>query len=309
MAKRGLIQFLTAVIYNADVGAFFSGSVSRSPLKRVCVPGLNCYSCPAAVSSCPLGAVQGSLGGGRFPAFAAGFLALAGVLLGRAVCGFLCPFGFLQELLNKFGGMCKKRVPFFKRRAAGELCGSRNKNGSSSFVAAVEKRARFLKYAVLLVCVVFLPLVGFISSGAGSPFFCAWICPAGTLEAGVPLVLINSALRSAVGFLFAWKTVLAVGVVLWSLFVFRPFCKYICPLGALYSLFNKVAAFGVHVDAGKCTGCGKCAAHCEMNARSVNALECIRCGECVSVCAEGAIHIRGLGMHTNTGSGEVSNES
>ena len=98
---RKLIQILSLFIYNADVKNWFTGNISRSPLKNVCVPGLNCYSCPGAISSCPLGALQNTLASGKFPFFITGFFLLIGTLFGRLICSFLCPFGLFQELLFK----------------------------------------------------------------------------------------------------------------------------------------------------------------------------------------------------------------
>jgi hypothetical protein len=101
LVKRRVIQTLSLLLYNADAGNFRTGAVSKSPLKNVCVPGLNCYSCPGAVASCPLGALQTALAEGRLPFLAAGLILLSGLTLGRTVCGFLCPFGLLQELLYR----------------------------------------------------------------------------------------------------------------------------------------------------------------------------------------------------------------
>ena len=98
---RKLIQFLSMLIYNADVKNWFTGNISRSALKNVCVPGLNCYSCPGAISSCPLGAIQNTLASGKAPILITGLLLLFGTLFGRAICAFLCPVGFIQELIYK----------------------------------------------------------------------------------------------------------------------------------------------------------------------------------------------------------------
>ena len=59
--KRKLIQFTAALIYNADIRHWFNGTISQTKLKKICVPGLNCYSCPGAIASCPLGALQTTL--------------------------------------------------------------------------------------------------------------------------------------------------------------------------------------------------------------------------------------------------------
>ena len=291
MARRSLIQAAATLICNPAVWNFAAGAVSRSPLKRACAPGLNCYSCPAAVASCPLGALQVSLAVGRFPFFAAGFLVLVGALLGRAVCAFLCPFGFFQEAL--FWISAKLRALFRGKTAEQKLRGL-SAELSKGALSRAARAFRLAKYAFLAAFVVFLPYIGYLKSGVASPFFCALICPAGTLEAGIPLVIANPALREAAGRLFAWKAALLAAFVAASFFAFRPFCKYACPLGAIYSFFNRVALFGVQVNSEKCASCGKCTASCKMQAKAVNSAECIRCGECASVCPHGAIYAQGF---------------
>jgi len=272
--RRRAVQVLSMLIYNADVSRWFSGGISRSSLKHVCVPGLNCYSCPGAIASCPLGSLQNTIGGGRFPFFVTGFLLLAGTLLGRMVCAFLCPAGLVQELLYKIPVKKLKKTPR---------------------VLAVTRRLSLLKYALLvLLCAVF-PLAAFVRSGAASPYFCKFFCPAGTLGAGIPLVLLNEGFRAAAGRLFAWKVAVAAVLLLWSAVFFRPFCTFFCPLGAVYSFFNRIALAGIRVDAQKCLHCGACTAHCRMQTLTVNDRECIRCGDCIPRCPHNALsmgHVR-----------------
>lgn len=289
MARRAIIQAAAAVACNPAVWNFASGAVSRSALKSACVPGLNCYSCPAAIASCPLGALQVSLASGRFPFFAAGFLILAGALGGRAVCGFLCPFGLFQEGLFWLSSRLKSL--FRGKRGQGEPALLRARGFPLS---RLDRILRLLKHAFLAALVVALPYAVYLARGASSPYFCALVCPAGTLEAGIPLVIANAALREAAGLLFTWKAALLAGLVLWGLFSFRPFCKYACPLGAIYSYFNRIALFGIQVDSEKCTSCGKCTSSCKMQAKAVNSAECIRCGECAASCPHGAIYAQGF---------------
>lgn len=121
----------------------------------------------------------------------------------------------------------------------------------------------------------------------GDPTFCKYICPAGTLEGGIPLTLLDTSLRSAIGFLFVWKTTLLIITIILSIIIFRPFCRFICPLGAIYSLFNQISFYRLEVDKNMCTSCGKCSRKCKMNIevyKHPNSLECIRCGECKDVC-------------------------
>lgn len=281
MDKRRIIQLITAFVYNADIRGFLTGSVSKSYGKNMCVPGLNCYSCPGAVAACPLGTLQNSIASGKFPFFVTGILLFFGVIFGRVVCGFLCPFGLLQELFEKCGRGLRRIFRMPERRKFG-----------GTLIPSISRKATLLKYAVLLALVVVLPLASFFRNGLGSPYFCAWICPAGTLEAGIPLVLANEAIRSAVSAVFLRKAVLLAAFVVWAFSVYRPFCRYICPLGAFYSFFNRIALSGVAVDAEKCTDCGKCTAVCRMDVRAVNDRECICCGECIPVCPVQAISLK-----------------
>ena len=271
---RWKIQLGAALASNPFLMNFLPGKISRGGLKAVCVPGLNCYSCPAAAASCPIGALQAVIGSSRFQLayYVAGFLILAGVLLGRAVCGFLCPFGWFQELLHKL-----PTRKFGTRRV---------------------HILTYLKYGILALFVILLPSVVVDLVGQGSPWFCKYICPSGTLMAGLPLLVSNEYLRTAAGALFAWKVGLLVLVILLALWVYRPFCKYICPLGAVYSLFNPVALYRYEIREDKCTKCGKCASACKMDIKTwqqPNSRECIRCGDCVAACPEGAILRRPFG--------------
>ncbi|MCR5288366.1 MAG: 4Fe-4S binding protein [Treponema sp.] len=257
------------LIYNADIKRWGIGTISRSQLKQVCVPGLNCYSCPGAIASCPLGALQNTIANGRFPFFVTGFLLLTGTLLGRMVCAFLCPVGLVQELLHYIPSPKLKKT-------------------KKTF--AITRPLTYIKYVLLVVFCITLPLLLFFKDGIGSPLFCSLFCPAGTLEAGVPLLLSNETLRSAAGFLFKWKLGIALLLVLASIGIYRPFCRFFCPLGAIYSFFNKTALFGIKLDEKKCTHCNSCVQHCKMDTLHVNDHECIRCGECIKHCHVGALN-------------------
>ncbi len=260
-SRRTLIQALAAVAQNAYIPGFFRGVIFQGKSKLLCVPGLNCYSCPGALGACPIGSLQGALGQRRFPAYVLGTLVLFGAVLGRLVCGFLCPFGLLQDLLAK--------VPLPKLKLPRRL----------------DRPLRYLKYAVLILLVVLALLLR-------EPTFCKYLCPAGLLEAGLPLTGLNPQLAGMRGTLFYVKLGILFGIVLLSLSVFRPFCKYLCPLGAFYGLFNGTGFYRMKVEEAKCVRCGKCAAACPMAVDVVqhpNSPECIRCGKCVDSCPTNAI--------------------
>lgn len=262
MKRRRMIQLITAVLYNCNITGFAKGTIYQGDVKGLCVPGLNCYSCPGAVGACPLGSLQSALVSSKYklPYYMLGVLLLFGIFFGRVICGFLCPFGFLQELLYKIPARKLKKSRWTRHLS-------------------------MLKYVILAVFVIIIPLT------LAVPGFCKFICPAGTLEGGVPLVIMNESLRGLIGWLFSWKILLAAVIIIASVFIFRFFCRFICPLGAFYSLFNRISVFGVRVDEHKCTHCGKCVRQCRTDVNKIGDRECIQCGECKDVCPAGAVSI------------------
>ena len=265
-SKRKLIQLYAALLYNANIKGFFSGRIYKGATKNICVPGLNCYSCPGAVGSCPLGALQNALtaSGTRTPAYIFGTIILFGLLLGRTICGWLCPVGLAQELLYKI------KTPKLKKSKA-------------------TRALSYLKYFLLIALVVILPMFFAI------PGFCEYVCPAGTFEGGVGLLsnANNEGLLQNLGPLFSWKFTLLVIIVVASIFIFRVFCRFLCPLGALYGFFCRIALLGVKLDKDKCTDCGLCITACKMDIKKVGDHECIHCGACISVCPTKAISWKG----------------
>lgn len=106
--------------------------------KSLCAPGFNCHGCPWATFACPIGALTYGSAMRSLPVFALGSILAVGSVLGRLVCGFLCPFGFFQDLLHRLPGP-KITLP---------------------------KWFRYGKYAALILLVFLLPWVlGFAPSG------------------------------------------------------------------------------------------------------------------------------------------------
>ncbi|MDR1540307.1 MAG: 4Fe-4S binding protein [Clostridiales bacterium] len=270
LSLRGAVQAVWTLISNSYVAGFIQGKIYKGALKQICVPGLNCYSCPGALGSCPIGALQAVVGSWEYKIslYVAGFLMLIGAAVGRFVCGWLCPFGWIQDLLYK--------IPFIRKIKSFNL----------------DRPLRFLKYIILLVFVILMPLLIIDIIGQGMPYFCKLICPSGTLMGGWPLLLTNEALRDTIGWLFIWKNVILVILVFLSIIIYRPFCKYICPLGAIYSVFNPVSFYRLKVDKKTCIKCGLCSEVCEMNIKpyeTPNHPECIRCGVCKKACPHKAM--------------------
>jgi len=265
---------------NANLPGFVNGTIYQGPLKRVCLPGLNCYSCPGALGACPIGSLQNGLADPfwRIPFYVLGLLSLFGLVLGRFICGWLCPFGWFQELLHKI------RSP---------------KLNLAKSHARLHKTLLWGKTAMLSGLVILTPLLLRVLTGYGIPAFCTYVCPSGTLMAGIPLLSANEGLRGLAGWLFSWKMSVLLAVAVLSVLIYRPFCRYLCPLGAIYGFFNRISLYRISVDPQLCTHCGRCTRQCPMQVPipyDGNGPECIRCGECAAVCPEGAIRI-GFGKH------------
>ena len=268
---RRLVQLYAALLHNAHLRGFIDGEIYQGNAKYVCAPGFNCYSCPGAVASCPLGALQNALGsaGHRAGWYVLGILLLFGVVLGRTICGWLCPLGQIQELLHK--------IPTPKIR-------------KSRVTWALTR----LKYVLLAVFVTAVPLWYGLKYDLPMPAFCKYICPAGTLEGAAALLAhpAKADYYAMLGILFTRKWVIMLVIGLACVFCYRSFCRFVCPLGAVYSLFSRFAVTGVKVDESRCTGCGACVRTCGMDVRRVGDPECIHCGRCMDVCARGAISVR-----------------
>ncbi len=267
--KRKLIQLYSALLYNAHLRGWAEGNIFTGSSKAVCVPGLNCYSCPGAIGACPLGALQNALGSlnRNIGFYVFGIILLYGVLLGRTVCGWLCPFGLIQELLNK--------IP------APKIPRSRFTRGLS-----------YLKYVILVIFVMIIPFIYGVIKGIPVPSFCKFICPAGTGEAALGLLPKNPEWLSMLGPVFTGKIITLIIIGLACVFCYRSFCRFLCPLGAIYGLFNRLAVVGVKVDGSRCNNCGACVRNCKMDVVRVGDRECIQCGQCISECDQNALSIK-----------------
>lgn len=261
---RKWVQVLWVFLSNGYWAFPLSGTLYQGPLKVICSPGLNCYSCPASTTFCPIGSLQQLLSGVRLSlqagqayvgSYVVGWMGLLAVAFGRLICGWACPFGLLQELLHK--------IP------------------SPKF--GVPKALAWGKYVVLVLLVIVLPLTVLNEFQVGEPWFCKWLCPAGTLEAGIPMLLLMPDLRPAAGMLYAFKVTLLAAVLLWSVAASRPFCRTLCPLGAFYGLFNRFGLIRLKFTADNCTKCGACHQVCPVDIRvneTPDSAECIRCLRC-----------------------------
>ena len=267
---RHYVQALGALAINGNLPGFFKGQIYTGKSKVMCLPVLNCYSCPGALTSCPIGSIQATIAGKgfHFPKYVVGLTVLFGIIAGRWFCGYLCPFGFFQDLLFK--------LPVKKAKVVKKLA----------------KAFSYLRYVVLAVFVFLLPFFLKDKFGFTDPYFCKYLCPAGTLFAALPLMAVNESLRAAAAFLFANKLAISIIIVILSTFLYRPFCRFLCPLGALLGIFNPISIYRLKINESKCTKCRVCEKTCKLDIPTYlkpNSPDCIRCNDCVKACPFGAI--------------------
>jgi polyferredoxin len=259
MKPRSIVQIIASIIQNSYIPAFFAGGIYQGVLKSGFVPILNCWGCPLAWFSCPMGALQHFVGLRLIPFYIVGFFGAIGMTVGRMSCGWVCPFGFLQDLLYKI-----KSVKF-----------------------TLPRGFSYIKYAVLIGVAV---IIAYITT---EPWFCK-LCPDGALIAGIPLVLADKTgdLKALIGWHFYMKIAILVGILLFSISIKRFFCRAFCPIGAIYSIFNRFSFWKLNIDEEKCIECESCQMVCPMHVpiyKSPHHIDCIRCLDCVKICPTNAI--------------------
>lgn len=237
--------FLTRITYNG----FWRGT---------CVPFLNCHACPTAIFSCPIGMLQHFMAIQSFPYFLLGFFMIIGLIVGRAACGWLCPFGLIQDWLYRI-----------KTRKFG-----------------IPKFLNYTKYLVLVGLVVIIPYLT-------AEHWFSKLCPFGALIAGIPWVVWNPTDpdfdapvidTALIGPMYYIKISILVVFLFWFIIAKRPFCRTICPMGAIWALFNRISLLRATVKE-SCTDCHQCKTVCPMELnvyKEVNSENCIKCFECTS---------------------------
>lgn len=250
MTLRKKVQIVSAFALNSSF--FFE-------LKSLCLPVLNCHSCPLAIFACPIGIIGQFSALHLFPFLTMGILLLFGALIGRIFCGWCCPFGLLQELLYK--------IPSPKIRIA--------------------RHFRKLKYLILAVFVVLLPFF----LGTNTPFFFCKLCPPATIQSALPWAIIRQELPELIPGLL--RITLFLTAVILATTNMRAFCKILCPLGALMGIFNKFSLLFIKRNDGGCSNCRNCEHKCPMEitcgnnhiARGGWPSECVLCVECGRECS------------------------
>ena len=268
--QRGLSQWVAFVLLR--LGMFRVAGAARVPRCAAgVVPVLNCQACEMATGACPIGQVQQSLLNKRFPAIALGAMVVTAALLGRWICGWLCPCGMFSDILDRASR--KRFRPAHAWRWGGYAALALVVGGAAVFVVAGVK---------------------------GQAPFCSTFCFSGQLYGLLPYYATTAApemsrLAASGGLpvFLLHATVFLLWILAAILISGRVFCRYACPLGALLGLANSVAAVRVEHRAEACNGCDRCLDDCPMGidlARGdfLTRAGCIRCGRCVALCARGA---------------------
>lgn len=250
MRLRRYFQLGMGVGINSAFSGFFGNppAVYQGAAKGFCVPVLNCYACPSALFSCPVGTIQHFMVVRQIPYYVLGFLGLIGTSVGRMPCGTLCPFGFFQDIFYRLSSL-KVRIP---------------------------EMLRPLRYVILVALVFVIPWLT-------SENWFSKLCPMGTLIGGLPWVTISTEVRGMIRDLFWIKVAMLIFFTASSVVAKRPFCQVACPLGALYGLFNRFSLMRLRWDSSKCTHCRKCQEICPMDIavwEGENTGHCIRCLDC-----------------------------
>ncbi|MFH1421812.1 MAG: 4Fe-4S binding protein [Planctomycetota bacterium] len=245
--KRRIVQTVFAILFNMRLEFLFSAGIIKviDKMRHFCVPAINCWSCPLSTFSCPIGALGASLSFHVIPFVLIGFLLIFGAVLGRFFCGWVCPFGLFQDLLNK--------IPTPKFRIPDKIAN--------------------IRYLFLFAGVIIIP---YFWSTDSYLFFCQY-CPAGRLEAGIYEKAASPAFPEI------WRLLVLIMFILLMLFSHRGFCRTICPLGALFGIFNKFSIFKMKLNKEKCTNCRWCHKVCPVDHKfneSDNSPDCIRCLNC-----------------------------
>jgi ferredoxin-type protein NapH len=258
--KRRLTQILFLILLNLPLIVIWE-------LKAVCVPVLNCHSCPWALFACPIGVLSHFAWYGTVPLLALGTIGTFGVIFGRFLCGWICPFGWLQDMLYKIPSP-KWKLP---------------------------RWMKWTKYVILVVCVAVVPMTIGLDTLA---FFCQ-LCPAGTLESMIPrnLQAGNYAL-----FAGSWDRFIAlIAFLVFAIITLRSFCKVFCPIGAILGIFNRFSAFSLRYQQGDCPSCKLCLTKCPMDVEIEDMrnggkdevvtapAECILCLNCTNSCHQNGI--------------------
>ncbi len=195
---------------------------------------------------------------------------LTALLLRSAFCGWICPLGFLQDLISNLSNTLQKRFHGLRHRMA-------NLKKHSARLAVVDRYLRYLKYLVLIWAVGGSAYYGFMVFRDYDPW---------------------SALLNVAEFSFTPGVIVLAITLVASFFVERPWCRYACPLGAASGLLGKLSPVYLKREGDACKVCQICTKACPMGlevhtATTIKSADCVACLECVGACPRnGALEVK-----------------
>ncbi len=297
---RFIVQLLSLLALNGLFLSILMPELGLKPL-AIPIPALVSINSPTSMFYNVLDVAQLSLSEPVVPWLALGILFLIGAVLGRAFCGWVCPIGFLQDLITMVKGDLNMIAP------------------------RTHNQLRRIKY-VLLAATFFVSgtLALSLYLGAGAQYRSALgifaqgpfvqFSPDSIIFGTVPSLVLRardgfaafvasppninqiwSAILS-VPSLLAFKILIIVGFVYAAYRVPRFWCRYLCPTGATLGVFQKYSFLGIKRDPVKCSKCPHCEVACPMQIKILdlpwekfNDSECILCMECVDSCPHSSL--------------------
>lgn len=187
-----------------------------------------------------------------------------------AFCGWLCPLGFIQDLIHRGSVLAQKRIPGLRR-------GVKWLKTHAAGLAVLDRPLRWLKYVVLVWAVTGAAIYGVMVFRDYDPW--AALLNIAELSLGPGLVVL-------------------IVVLVASLFVERPWCRYACPLGAASGLLGKFSPVYLKREESACKVCAVCSTACPMGlpVHTLNVIasaDCIGCLECIGACPRnGALELK-----------------
>jgi len=280
---RHVVQLITFVFLNAKLFGIAATAII--------VPYLHASQAPFSVATGAYDSLEYTVTHCTFPLITLGVIYLAALVVGKAFCGWACPFGMVQDFLSY--------LPFAKRRTL-----------SSNAIAQLKDIkwvvVGFSVFCSLLVCwrraatgfsLANVGRVGYevedpIGVFSDAPF--AVINPSGTLFAYIPWMAIwKGSVVSSAGFAGYAKLLVFVAVIVPSLYIPRFFCRYLCPMAAIMEPVFRFRFLKIHYNASKA---GREEANnvlanvCPMGVQIekdstdtyIDNVQCIHCGKCVT---------------------------
>ncbi len=295
--SRFCVQLFFFILFGNLAWLGFS-IISGSGTSGLPLPIMQSHATPGGIVVGVYDVIMESFTQGIFPFLALGILLIIGILMGRATCGWMCPFGFVLDLCHY--------VPARKRYPGYQINQQLSKVKFGVLILTL-----FIAIAVCLIRIGVFPYMkeplplGWFTENPFSP-----IDPATTMQAVIPNLIINPAkyewpsVEQGFWNIFSWspwfwfRVIFMIIILLLTVYIGRAWCRWFCPLGAALGILVPYAIIGVQRNLSKCLGkkCRNCELSCPMGVsilrepwEKITHSNCILCLRCYEACDEGAI--------------------